>query len=558
MANNNFYRTRPSKVNLPEEEAGRAVNKCAESSVVVEFRPLITWDGEFGFDWLRVTEAEARDIEQSYIKNANNPAEEFVRNNPKFGLVESGYATTTTDLDAYPAQEQIKTEYATHPISDKGRISKNRHLTYYVPYLNLYPQTGLAPLQVLAAELTEYAATEPRPCKAELRMIIDIKGQSPESIEIEFNNKDFDITLNITDAEIEIDGEISSLKIPVPRNYTPTPDTAATSRKVVAGANDLVVTITCLRSLTSNKEINVYAYHEQDDTAENRQAKEDLEKINQLHNKANPGDPNDPTTVILTTQKLAGKLIVLQNDASKQKELKVVLIKVQTEIIQGSVLMGMFHLPEFTKFANTLHQALGHPRLITQLNGSDIILDLSRDNNFKKDLPNAEEPRGLNNGYYVYDNGNINKDEVGFGDYIYKQFIDTEINTGGILTKPYQNLTRTNGYFLVFIFEDKGWENGKLYGNVLKDRTDNFLKSVALYKTHKDDDVTLSHEGLHGLQLRHTHRDGTPLKYPNCRYIFPHVDYGRYLATTNIMSYSFGADAHSTWKWQWEIIQANV
>ena len=559
MPNANFYRTRPSKVNLPEAEAGRAVNQCTKSSVVVEFRPLNNWDGEFGFDWLRVTEAEARDIEQSYIRNADNPTAAFKPNDVTFGLVESGYATPTTDLDADPAQSQIKTEYAVHPISDKGRNSKSRHLTYYVPYLNLYPQTGLAPLQALAAGLTEYAATEPRPCEAKLRMIVDIKGQSPESIEIEFNNKDFAITLNIANAETEIDGDTSSLKIPVPKNYTPTPDTAATSRKLVAGASELIVTIRCLRSLTSDKEINVYAYHEQDDTAANKDAKDDLKKNNALHNKANPGTPNDPTTVILTERKLAGQLKVLQNDAPKQKELNVILIKVKTEVNVGTRQTGSYNPAELKKFSDVLHQALVHPRIITQLNNSDIILDLTSDNNFKKNLPNAARPRGLNNGYYVLPIGNINKNEVGFGDYIYNQFINTEINTGGTITKPYKNLTRANGYFLVFIFKDKGNGDGKLFGNVLKDRTGNFVKNVVLYQIHAGDTATIPHEGLHGLTLRHTHRDEHPLKYPNCRYIFPNsLFYGADLATSNIMGYNTNAEAYSTWRWQWEKIQANV
>lgn len=175
---------------------------------------------------------------------------------------------------------QIKAEYTTHPISNEGRVSQSRHLDYYVAYLNLYPLTGLAPFKGLAANMSEYANTEARPCTVLFRMIVDnIKGQSPESIEIEFNNKDFAISLNIVNAETDIDGETTSLKIPVPKNYTPTPDTAATSRKLVARASDLIVTIRCLRSLTSDKEIYVYAYHEQDDTAANKDAKDDLKKL---------------------------------------------------------------------------------------------------------------------------------------------------------------------------------------------------------------------------------------------------------------------------------------
>ncbi|OTQ52718.1 hypothetical protein [Gilliamella apis] len=536
----NFYRARPSKVNLPEAEAGRAVNQCTKSSVVVEFRPLNNWDGEFGFDWLRLTEAEARDIEQSYIRNADNQVVAFSPNNPTFGLVESGFATVKKDLDDAKAQKKIQKEYKTFSISDKGRVSQSRHLTYYVPYLNLYPQAGLSPLKALTKGLTEYATTEPRPCEAKLRMIVDIKGQSPESIEIEFNNKDFAITLNIADAETEIDGEVTSLKIPVPKNYTPTPDTAATSRKLVAGASDLIVTITCLRSLSSNKEINVYAYHEQDSTKLNKKAREDLEKINKQHNKANPGDPNDPTTVILTNQKLAGKLIVLQNDAPKQKELKMLMIKVKTDIVgTGASITGRFTQVERKKLYNVLHQALIHPRLIDQKNTSDFILDLSTNADFST-TTSATGTKII--GKFINSNG-IYMDHPDF---------NTELLR---IYDANPNFPPRADYFLVFCFAAPPYDS--TLGQVMKIKG-NFVKSVTLYQDHANDDATIPHEGLHGLQLRHTHRDETPLKYPSCKYIFPHSRLGADLSTTNIMSYNTNTEAHSTWRWQWEIIQANV
>ena len=149
---------------------------------------------------------------------------------------------------------------------------------------------------------------------------------------------------------------------------------------------------------------------------------------------------------------------------------------------------------------------------------------------------------------------------MGFGDYIYNQFINTEINTDGTLTKPYQNLTRANGYFLVFSFPDKAL-GGNVIGNVLIDNSRNFLKSVALYgNPDRANDLSnvFAHEAYHGIQLRHTHRDEAPLKQPNCKYIFPHRGHGIMLATSNIMSYNAGKYAYSTWHWQWGIMQTNV
>ena len=92
---------------------------------------------------------------------------------------------------------------------------------------------------------------------------------------------------------------------------------------------------------------------------------------------------------------------VLQNDAPKQKELNVILIKVKTEVDVGTIQTGSYNPAEFKKLSNVLHQTLVYPRIITKLNGSDIILDLKSDNNFKRVLPDATKPSGLNNGYYV-------------------------------------------------------------------------------------------------------------------------------------------------------------
>src|SRR5699024_2394959 len=110
-----------------------------------------------------------------------------------------------------------------------------------------------------------------------------------------------------------------------------------------------------------DQEITVYAYHEQDATTKNKQAREKISKTNALYKKINPDSAAEPTTMILTERKLAGKLLVLKNDASVQKELKIVLMKVKTDVNAGGVSeMGIYDLSEINKLSHTLHQALVH------------------------------------------------------------------------------------------------------------------------------------------------------------------------------------------------------
>ena len=70
-------------------------------------------------------------------------------------------------------------------------------------------------------------------------------------------------------------------------------------------------------------------------------------------------------------------------------------------------------------------------------------------------------------------------------------------------------------------------------------------------------DKTIAHEGLHGLGLFHTHRNHTPIKNQNIKYIFPNGNVNITNSTDNIMSYG-QENKKSTWKWQWDIVRNNV
>ena len=71
--------------------------------------------------------------------------------------------------------------------------------------------------------------------------------------------------------------------------------------------------------------------------------------------------------------------------------------------------------------------------------------------------------------------------------------------------------------------------------------------------------TTIGHEVLHGLGLKHAHRDiKTGQRYnliPEQKFIYFYEPLINYRVTGNFMSYnSFQSNKTSTWKWQWDII----
>ena len=79
-----------------------------------------------------------------------------------------------------------------------------------------------------------------------------------------------------------------------------------------------------------------------------------------------------------------------------------------------------------------------------------------------------------------------------------------------------------------------------------------FLKNIILFKNRNENDyATFPHEALHGLELSHTHKNGSPISEKSRKYIY--VKY----KTDNVMSYNT-KNMISTWKWQWELVKGNI
>ncbi len=72
----------------------------------------------------------------------------------------------------------------------------------------------------------------------------------------------------------------------------------------------------------------------------------------------------------------------------------------------------------------------------------------------------------------------------------------------------------------------------------------------------------MNHEGLHGFNLKHTHRDNNPIDDPGYKFIYPNAITSNYgpgdqaNSTDNVMCYrDVGI---TTWRWQWRRLNPNM
>jgi hypothetical protein len=218
--------------------------------------------------------------------------------------------------------------------------------------------------------------------------------------------------------------------------------------------------------------------------------------------------------------KLAGIILLSRNDTLSRKELKFVLVKVQTNVtgVFGALEIGDFSLDEKTNLFKALHQALISIETIEEI------------------LPLETDPNFTIGGLYVINGQWIDYNKVG----LYQNLQNKLIAING----KYAN------YFKIFAFDvptQPDSNNNSVVGRV----QDIGIHSVILYKGRGF--ITLSHESLHGLGLRHTHSDGGIIDDVKQKYIYPNALSNPADATDNYMSYN--ADRRkSIWYWQSRII----
>lgn len=185
-------------------------NKTAEriSFATVYFRPLDTWNGEFGFDWLREKD--------NGLAPANDPA--------YADIIEGGYLDGITDLTGGAtgtAYAKLKNQYERLPVANTGYAVTE----YFVPSLTLFSEA-------FVATLPSTLSVKPR-TYADLKVYVAIKD--------DIDRLEFEYDKNL----LTVNPEILSDK--------------AKTNSLVPSA-DTSIKITCKNDLPSDKEIKIYCY----------------------------------------------------------------------------------------------------------------------------------------------------------------------------------------------------------------------------------------------------------------------------------------------------------
>lgn len=299
------------------------------------------------------------------------------------------------------------------------------------------------------------------------------------------------------------------------------------------------IKITCLKDLDSDKDIKIYAYPKEIIPVTDKMGTKLGGKLYQF-----------------LSRKLAGRIIVLQNDSRVRKKEKIVFIPVKTNVTGFKEEIGNFNTEnaEVENFYNSFYQSLIIP-IVEFYNG---VLDLSLNQDFQictDDLGN------LQIGKYVDQlTGKINEDwqefnpngstKTNFFKVVQNIFFGEKDEKGNLKNEKYKN-----DYLTVFSLGGEVYDNAQgqvgsqyiIIDNKLKKE---FLKNIILFKQR--DQYTLNHESYHCFGIYHIHRESRELviKDKNKKYIFT------YGATTNVIAYN--SNAYSSWRWQWEIINPNI
>ena len=464
----------------PDEEIGLAV---------VHFRPLDTWEGEFGFDWLRVDDGNLLPNDSVYAT-----------------IIDGGYGDGIVDLTrgaTGTAYEKLKTQYHQHTIKRKNTTNTD---TYFIPYLSLFSKEFVDKL----------AASPNRPdvlpqYEAEIQLLIEIE-EDIDRLEFEYE----DISKG---GFFKLDKKVLS------------------NKNKISLTKGETIKITCLKDLDSDKEIKIYAY-----------PKKPEQKIGENKGVKTPLDNLPPEVFSFINRKLAGRIIVLQNDISKRKEQKIVLIPTQTNIRGFGPITGGLQNIDLENCYKFSYQSL----IVPIIEISPNILDLSDNKKFKIITERGHVIYGdfiynfalqsrtnpLHKSYFI--DGGIWEDAPNFFSEIRILFLNDKDHSGNFKNKKYEN-----DYQLVFLMEVETYDNTP--GQVEEVN----IKNLILFNLNRYP-TTMAHEFFHSLGLYHTHRDyPSTIREANRKYVFNRG------MTTNLMSYN-ASNRRSLWRWQWHITNSNI
>ena len=469
----------------------------------VEFRPDAAYNGEFGFDWLRVKgDPVPKQVQDKDSGGSSQPRSGKNGKSDKSGeparpvetsykeIILGGFCDGKRNLTKDEAYERLKKEYRQVPIT----FRKGEGSTYFVPYLNLYSEECVKEMLDLEGV--------PKPCyKATLRMLVDI-NEEVDRLEFDYDKDIFEIDrATLTDKE-KTQGKTES--------------------------KDKTIEITCKKSFGDENRgvIRVFAYPK--------------------------GCADKPMAEQVRLRSLAGKIMVGVNDEKAQKDMKFVLVRVKT-IMNNDEALGKFPLDHLESLSNTLHQMYINPmfeQYAEEKEGENPSGACGKQNPMVLDLtqgPYAEEFAK----YATCDGIDVSQiHENAEGEESMASLHPSTENLACFLRRIFlEQFPQYANCFTIFSLAEKGINNVAGFCEMVADPQTGQLtfykKNVVLFGDRRP--TTLCHEVMHGLGLRHTHLDKEQILKMEKKYMF------KKKTTDNIMSYASGRK--STWHWQWEIVR---
>ncbi len=178
----------------------------------LHFRPHSGWNGEFGFDWMRIEDTSI-DGDVDYEQNVG-----------EYGAV---YATQPGAVFTPKDYAALESEYNPTNINNRKDAAGNP-IQYYTPWLTIYRKPNIA-----------------TPPYAELELLTEVDVQ-PDELYIEYPKKYFDITGAIDDPN---DATLKHYKL-----------TAAMMGVTTAGnPNKTTIQLQCIHTLSKDETIKVWA-----------------------------------------------------------------------------------------------------------------------------------------------------------------------------------------------------------------------------------------------------------------------------------------------------------
>lgn len=156
------------------EEQSTEEEKVINAPCVVHFRPHNDWQGEFGFDWMRLGEdgeSPYQDIVgKMFKKDGSEPTASDINNTDLQLRIGKDGSRTPEDIEMFENLEKI---YGVYEVPFEYRIGKEKatHTKYYPSWLSVYPNK-----------------------KIQLQLKIFIKEKSPSAILCFQENENFKIT----------------------------------------------------------------------------------------------------------------------------------------------------------------------------------------------------------------------------------------------------------------------------------------------------------------------------------------------------------------------------